>query len=143
MLLRTDATENFEMVFWIFISGKTGDVPTFSPFSWMCFNPISPKISHFINDVAESHKRSKNYHFEKMWGHKYNDNPTHVLVHCVKSIKAYNVKSSSTLFTDNIQWNFRDFFLLYKIYQLVWLQLDYRMLGLWETRLFRPMCHTT
>ena len=31
---------------------------------------------------------------------------THVLVHCVKSIRAYNVKSSSTLFSDNIQWNF-------------------------------------
>ena len=31
----------------------------------------------------------------------------HVLVHCVKSIRAYNVKSSSTLFSDNIQWNFR------------------------------------
>ena len=30
----------------------------------------------------------------------------HVLVHCMKSIRAYNVKSSSTLFLDNILWNF-------------------------------------
>ena len=30
----------------------------------------------------------------------------HVLVHCVKSIRAYNVKSFSTLFSDNIQWSF-------------------------------------
>ena len=30
----------------------------------------------------------------------------HVLVHFVKSIRAYNVKSFSTLFSDNIQWNF-------------------------------------
>ena len=29
-----------------------------------------------------------------------------MLVHFVKSIRAYNVKSSSTLFSDNIQWNF-------------------------------------
>ena len=34
------------------------------------------------------------------------DSRPHVLVHCVKSIRAYNVKSSSTLFPDNIQWNF-------------------------------------
>ena len=31
----------------------------------------------------------------------------HVLVHFVKSISAYTVKSSSTLFSDNIQWNFK------------------------------------
>ena len=31
---------------------------------------------------------------------------THVLAHFLKSIRAYNVKSSSTLFLDNIQWNF-------------------------------------
>ena len=30
----------------------------------------------------------------------------HVLVHFVKSIRAYNVRSSSTLFSDNNQWNF-------------------------------------
>ena len=30
----------------------------------------------------------------------------HVLVHFVKSIGACNVKSSSTLFSDNIQWSF-------------------------------------
>ena len=28
---------------------------------------------------------------------------THVLVHCVKPIRAYNVKSSCTLFSDDIQ----------------------------------------
>ena len=38
---------------------------------------------------------------------------------------------------------FQDFFLLCKIYQLVWRQLDYRKLGLWETRLLRPLCHKT
>ena len=38
---------------------------------------------------------------------------------------------------------FQDFFLLCNIYQLVWLQLDYRQLGLWETRLLRPLCHKT
>ena len=31
---------------------------------------------------------------------------SHVLAHFLKSIRAYNVKSSSTLFLDNIQWNF-------------------------------------
>ena len=31
---------------------------------------------------------------------------SHVLVHFVKSIGAYNVKSSSTLFSDNVQWSF-------------------------------------
>ena len=31
-------------------------------------------------------------------------------MHCVKSIRAYNVKSSSTLFLDNIQWNFEIYF---------------------------------
>ena len=31
---------------------------------------------------------------------------THVLVYCVKSFRAYNVKSSSTLFSDNIEWKF-------------------------------------
>ena len=36
---------------------------------------------------------------------------------------------------------FQDFLLPCKIYQLVWRQLDYRKLGLWETRLLRPMCH--
>ena len=30
----------------------------------------------------------------------------HVLVHLLKSFRAYNVKSSSTPFLDNIQWNF-------------------------------------
>ena len=37
----------------------------------------------------------------------------------------------------------QDFFLLCNIYQLVWLQLDYRQLGLWETRLLRPLGHKT
>ena len=31
-------------------------------------------------------------------------------MHCVKSFRAYNVKSSSTLFLDNIQWNFEIYF---------------------------------
>ena len=38
---------------------------------------------------------------------------------------------------------FQDFLLPCKIYQLVWRQLDYRKLGLWETRLLRPLCHKT
>ena len=32
-------------------------------------------------------------------------NTPHVLVHLLKSLRAYIVKSSSTLFSDNIQWN--------------------------------------
>ena len=32
---------------------------------------------------------------------------THVLVHLLKSYRAYNVKSFSTVFSDNIQWNFK------------------------------------
>ena len=35
-----------------------------------------------------------------LWGYP------HMSVHFVKSIGAYNVKSSSTLFSDNIQWSF-------------------------------------
>ena len=31
----------------------------------------------------------------------------HVLVHLLKSCRAYNVKSFSTVFSDNIQWNFK------------------------------------
>ena len=38
---------------------------------------------------------------------------------------------------------FQDFFLVCKIYQMVWRQLDYRKLGLWEKRLLRPLCHKT
>ena len=31
---------------------------------------------------------------------------THVLVDCVKSLRVYYIKSPTTLFSDNIRWNF-------------------------------------
>ena len=37
---------------------------------------------------------------------KHSQSLSHVLVHFLKSTKAYNVKSSSTLFLDNILSNF-------------------------------------
>ena len=44
-------------------------------------------------------------------GISYNHDPqAHVLASLLKSLRAYNVKSSSTLFLDNIQWNFEIYF---------------------------------
>ena len=63
----------------------------------------------------------------------------HVLVHGVKSYRAFYVKSLTTLFSDNIQWNFEISFFQCQIPYPTWLQLDHRNLGPSEIRLFRPM----
>jgi len=43
----------------------------------------------------------------------------HVLAHLLKSFRAHNVKSSSTLFLDNIQWNFEIPFPCARFYSLL------------------------
>ena len=58
-------------------------------------------------------------------------NQAHVLAHFVKSFRAYNVKLSSTLFSGNIQSNFKISFpnarfFFPKIPHPAWLQLDYQ-----------------
>ena len=66
---------------------------------------IQPRSIHKI-DLREGRgapKREESMVFYRPVHH------THVLVHFVKSNRAYNVKSSSTLFSDNIQWNFEIF----------------------------------
>ena len=62
----------------------------------------------------------------------------HVLVHLLKSFNAYNVNSSSTLFLDNIQWNFEISFPSARLL----IQLDYKNLGPSEIRLFRLVSKT-
>ena len=55
-----------------------------------------------FNNIA-TFSENKNFPvFQKSQGFK-----AHVLAHLLKSFKAYNVKSSSTLFSENIQSNFK------------------------------------
>ena len=63
----------------------------------------------------------------------------HVLVHLLKSLTAYNVISSSSLFSDNVQLDFYISFPLCKIQQPVLLQIHHKKLGPSGMRLFRPM----
>ena len=56
-------------------------------------------------------------------------------MHFLKSCRAYNVKSFSTVFLDNILLKFQDFFFLCQNKQPTWLQLDHRKLGPSKMRL--------
>ena len=90
---------------------------------WQCKNlPKPAKITENAKKPPTMQKIAKKYaylfdnfdlcilfNFVKSWGIKEDMHhlklQAHVLVHLLKSFRAYIVKSSSTLFSDNIQWN--------------------------------------
>ena len=66
---------------------------------------------------------------------------------CVSAFReihqCFHCKIFQYTFLRQYPMKFQYFFLVCKNYQRVWRQLDYRKLGLWETRLLRPLCHKT
>ena len=67
---------------------------------------------------------------------------THVLVHCVKSVRAYYVKSLTSLFSDNIQWNFKISFRCERFF----FQLGYNLIiEIWDCQKWTcsDPCHKT
>ena len=74
---------------------------------------------------------------------KLTNHITHVLAHLLKSLTAYNVKSSSTLFSENIQWNLEISFSCARFNSLVGYNLLTKKLGPPGIRLFRPLYSKT
>ena len=94
------------------------DLPTFG--SLVLFCPLHQNLLRNIGPVTSRSLRGAsgtycNYSFQTYSPNslaflvhsnlKYLNYCSHVLVHLLKSLRAYIVKSSSTLFSDNIQWN--------------------------------------